>query len=669
MNSLRALLVVSGLASLALAAPPPELPLETFFAEPDAQQVQISPDGRYIVLLAPHNDRSQIVVVDRKEGKRRRITDMKDENIVSVSWIKKDRLLFRQQVKGQESFGLYAVDPDGGNLRILQQATVLEGERVVNADDRRGFEIISPLPGDANDVLAAVVRGRSGLSDIYRINVRNDRRRIVMSGFGKVRDWVADRAGVVRVAVSQDENERTGEILYRSDEKSEWVRLAEGAIDAPGWLPVAFDGDNRTLIIVSDVGRSTRGLFAYDPEQRKIVRTLVDDPVYDVVDFMGTPNLLYSQKLSRVVGLRYDAERPTTVWFDPSRQKLQAGIDAALPTTVNDIVSITREEDLMVVYSYSDRDPGSYFLFDAKDNSLVLLARRFAGVDPEQMAEMRPFTYTARDGMKLYAYLTLPPGRDPKGLPMVIIPHGGPYGPRDSWGFDREAQFLANRGYIVLQTNFRGSGGYGRAYQEAGYRQWGLKMQDDLTDAVQWAIAQGYADANRVAIYGASYGGYATLAGLVSTPELYVCGVNYVGASDISRLGFMLAFNNVPKPLQEFLSRRWLHPLKDAEQIRATSPVNHVEKIQVPLLMAYGAYDPRVTLDHGTVLEAALKKHGKTYKNIVVENEGHGFGKLENRLNFYREMDLFFVEHLRPKRDVKIGKPEVLQMPARPSSE
>lgn len=662
MNQLVRLLSLGVASAAALfAAPPPELPLDTFFGDPQASQVQLSPDGRYLALLSPANNRMQVVVVDRKAGKRQRLTDMKDESVVSLSWTNSQRLIFRQQVKGQESFGTYAINADGSNLRVLQQATVLEGERVANADSRRGFQVIDDLDSDPDNILISVVRGRSGLGDLYLLNVNNEKRKLVAENFGKVRSWLTDRAGVVRVAIEQDEHEFYSSIKYRSDAKSPWKEIARVTNDAPGWTPIAFDGDNRTLIISSDVDRKTRALFTYDPEQSRVTGTLVEDPIYDI-----TGGTIYSAKKRKIVGVRYDAEKTKTVWFDPDFKKLQASLDAALPDTLNSITSFTDDESVFVVTAVSDRDPGSFYLYDAKANSLTLLAHRFPQVDPAQMAEMRPISYKARDGMQLYGYLTIPAGRELKNLPMIINPHGGPYGPRDSWRFNPELQFLANRGYLVLQVNFRGSGGYGRAYEEAGYRQWGLAMQDDLTDGVKWAIEQGFADPARVAIYGASYGGYATLAGLVYTPELYVCGVNYVGASDIERLGFMLNFNSMTKPLQQFMSRRWLHPLKDAKQIHDTSPVNFVQNIRVPLLMAYGEYDPRVTIDHGVVLEDALKKHNKNYKNIVVGNEGHGFNKYENRLAFYREMDAFFAENLRtPKGKVELGPLKVKELPAK----
>lgn len=640
-------LPIIAFAGVLHAIPPPELPLETFFAEPQASQVRLSPDGRYLAYLTPVHNRLQLVVVDRKAGKKQRLTDMRNESIVSFNWTNASRLIFLQQVNGQESYGTYAVNADGSNLRVLQQATVFEGDRVANADTRRGFTIVDDLPNDPEHILVSVIRGNSGLFDVYQVNVNNEKRRLVLENTDKVREWITDRAGVVRIGLAHDENERTLSVLYRPDEKAPWEVIARQETDGPGWRPVAFDGDNHTLIVTSDLGRTTTGLFRFDPETRRITSTLIDDPRYDVSELQ----LVYSARKKRVVGARYDGEKPVTVWFDDDFKRLQMALDAALPDTENSIISFTSDESLFVVAAGSDRDPGAYYIFDAKGNSLSLLIRRQPSIDPAQMAEMRPIGFQARDGMQLWGYLTLPAGLESRGLSLVVLPHGGPYGPRDSWGFNAEAQFLANRGYAVLQVNFRGSGGYGRAYESAGYRQWGLKMQDDLSDGVKWAIKQGYADRDRVAIYGASYGGYAALAGLVYTPELYACGVNYVGVADISRLGLMLNFNALRKPAQEFVARRWLHPLKDAKQIHDTSPVNFVQHIRVPLLMAYGEYDPRVTKDHGEVLEAALKKHGKKYKSIVVGNEGHGFRKFENRLGFYRELDAFLADHLRKPKE------------------
>jgi len=638
------------------------LPDEVFFGNPQISQLQISPDGRYLAMLQPANNRMNISVVDRVAKTKRRITDMKEENVTGIMWLNDSRLGFFQQYKGQESFGFYAVNADGTNLRILRQATTMEEERVTNMESRRGFTVIDYLPDDPDHILVNVSRGNSGLGDVYRLNVNTEKRRIIMSNLGKVREWLTDRRGVVRVAISTDELEEHSSIMYRSDEKSEWVELGRIPTDGQKWEPLAFDGDNRTLFIRSNVGRDTDAIFTYDPEKKEITGLVFADPTYDASD------VIYSRARNKIVGVVYEAEKPQVYWLDEAERNLAAAVDAALPGTTNRFVSSTRDGKTRIIRSFSDRDPGTYYLLQVETMELQELIRANPAVNPAKMAEMRPISFKARDGLTIHAYLTLPPGRPERALPVIVNPHGGPFGIRDSWGFNPEVQFLANRGYAVLQVNYRGSGGYGFSFEEAGYRQWGLKMQDDLTDAVQELIKLGLADPERVAIYGASYGGYAALAGLVYTPELYRVGINYVGVSDIERLGLMRIFSGTSKPTQKYVARRWLHRDIDKEQIHATSPVNFIANIRVPSLHAYGKYDPRVTIDQGEVLEQQLKKHGKDYEYVVVSNEGHGFNKFENRIDFYRKVEAFLERHMpayMPDAQAKPGPLKVVEMPAK----
>ena len=319
----------------------------------------------------------------------------------------------------------------------------------------------------------------------------------------------------------------------------------------------------------------------------------------------------------------------------------------------------------MVVRAASDRDPGTFYLYDAAKQELSELGRARKDIDPKVLSEMRPVRFKARDGWEIPGYLTIPIGRPTTKMPMLVVPHGGPYGPRDVWGYSDDVQFFASRGYAVLQINYRGSGGYGLEFQLGGYKGYGRKMQDDLTDGVKWCIEQGLADPARVGIYGASYGGYAVLAGLTLTPELYCCGVDYVGVSDIERRGMPRTFTG-PRIFRESMAVRDLDPVKDIAIIRATNPVNHVQNIRAPLFAAYGKNDPRVQFDQWQVLESRLKQHGKTYEIIIKDNEGHGFRNEAGRIGYYAKLEAFLEKYMDGKNPTtRLAPMKILELPAR----
>ncbi|MBU6437865.1 MAG: S9 family peptidase, partial [Betaproteobacteria bacterium] len=307
--------------------------------------------------------------------------------------------------------------------------------------------------------------------------------------------------------------------------------------------------------------------------------------------------------------------------------------------------SNTRDESKFIVAASSDRTPGARYIYDRKSNTLTKLADINPWIAEADMAPMKPVTYTARDGLAIHAYLTLPVGRAPKNLACIVNPHGGPW-VRDGWGYNPEVQFLANRGYCVLQMNYRGSTGYGRVFWEKGFKQWGRAMQDDITDGVKWLVAQGIADPKRVGIYGASYGGYATLAGVTFTPDLYAAAVDYVGVANL--FTFM---NTIPPYWKPFLDQMYEmvgNPEKDKALLAAASPVLHADRIKTPLFVAQGAKDPRVNKAESDQMVAALRKRGVAVDYMVKDDEGHGFRNEENQFAFYGEMEKFFAKYLRP---------------------
>jgi dipeptidyl aminopeptidase/acylaminoacyl peptidase len=356
-------------------------------------------------------------------------------------------------------------------------------------------------------------------------------------------------------------------------------------------------------------------------------------PQVDLTDLVERP--------TGPVGVVYDADRAGVAWFDDKVAGVQTAVDKALPGNVN-VLSFSDDRQRYVITSYSDVSPGSFYHFDRTTGKLEWLADRMPWIDPKKMSPMTPVRYKARDGLEIPAYLTVPRGSSGKNLPMVAVIHGGPWVDGDQWAFDPEVQFLASRGYAVLQPNFRGTMRYGWKHFASSFKQWGLTMQDDITDGVQWAIDQGVADPKRVCIYGASYGGYATMMGLAKTPDLYKCGINYVGVTDLDLF--------LGATWSDFAYSAWLNnEMKgmfgdantDRERLKATSPVELASRIKAPVLMAYGASDVRVIPEHGFRMRAALEKAGQKPEWMIAEGEGHGYRDPKNQVMFYGAMEKF----------------------------
>jgi dipeptidyl aminopeptidase/acylaminoacyl peptidase len=458
---------------------------------------------------------------------------------------------------------------------------------------------------------------------------------------GNIQGWMFDHDGKLRIATAIVDGVNQS-ILYRENEEDEFKTIITTNFKE-GFNPQFFTFDNKNIIGSSNLGRDKSVIVEFDPITAKEVRILYANDDYDV-NGVG-----YSRKRKVITAAYFESWKSERHYFDSTSKVIFDKIQKQLSGYEIGITAINKDENIIILRTYSDKSLGSYYIYNSDDDKMEKIVEVSPWIDENEMSNQLPVDYQSRDGLKINGYLTLPKGynmENAKNLPVVINPHGGPWA-RDSWGFNPEIQFLANRGYAVLQMNFRGSTGYGRKFFEASFKKWGREMQDDITDGTQWLIDKGIADSTRIAIYGGSYGGYATLMGLVKEPQMYAAGVDYVGVSNM--FTFMKTIPPYWEPMLEMMYEMVGDVEKDSAMLREVSPVFHVDKIKTPLFIAQGKNDPRVNVDESDQMVKAMKDKGIKVEYLVKNNEGHGFRNEENKFDFYRAMEKFLNTQLSKK--------------------
>ncbi len=602
---------------------PPLIPMKDFFRNPTKTAFKLSPNGEYLAFLQPWKNRLNVHVQKIGEDKITRITDAVNRDIAGFAWANNERVVYVQDKAGDENFKLYAVNIDGSNPKVL---TPFEKVRVMIIDD---------LEDNPNEMIIQLNKRDPRIFDAYRININTGEMTMIAQNPGNITQWITDWDGNIRLAITTDGVNTS--LLYREEETKPFKTVLTTSFKET-LQPLFFTFDNNKVIYAaSNLGRDKTAIIKFDVPNAKEVEVVYENPEVDVY------TLLKSKKRKVITGVIYNTDKRHYEFFDNQRKQLQEELEKKLPGYEVIVTSMNRNEDKVLVRTYSDKTRGAYYFYDLKSKDFKKLVDISPWLKEEYMADMKPIQFKSRDGLTIHGYLTLPKGVEPKNLPVVVNPHGGPWY-RDSWGFNPEVQFLANRGYAVLQVNFRGSTGYGRNFWEISFKQWGKKMQDDITDGVKWLIKQGIADPKRVAIYGGSYGGYATLAGLAFTPDLYACGVDYVGVSNLFTF-----LNTIPpywKPYLEMFHEMVGDPKKDSLLLAEASPVFHADRIKAPLFIAQGANDPRVNKAESDQMVEALKKRGVKVEYMVKDNEGHGFRNEENRFDFYAAMEKFLAKYI-----------------------
>jgi dipeptidyl aminopeptidase/acylaminoacyl peptidase len=621
---LTVLLLIGGYFIMTEFKNPKTIPMEDFFKNPETSNYKISPDGNTISYLDSYKDRMNLYIMDKNFKNKKRLTSVTDRDINSYFWKTNDYIIYARDFKGDENFHLFSINLKTNEIKDL---TPFEDTRAGVLDD---LEDISN-----NEILIELNKRNKEVFDVYRLNIETGKMTMVEENPGNITGWLTDHNGKIKLASTTDG--LIDSIFYRENENEKFKKIITTDFKDT-FSPLFFTFDNKNLYLETNIGRDKTAFIKYDPRKKEELELIYEN---DKVD-MGS--LSYSKKRKKITAASYHTWKKQRVFFDDKTKKIIKNLESKLPELEISITSHDKEEETFIVRTYSDKTLGAYYIYDFKNDDLKKIGELSPWLDASNMADTKPISFKSRDGLTIHGYLIIPKGKEAKNLPVVVNPHGGPWH-RDYWGFDKEAQFLANRGYAVLKINFRGSTGYGRAFWVKGFKQWGKDMQDDITDGVKWIINEGIANPKKIAIYGGSYGGYATLAGLTFTPDLYACGVDYVGVSNL--FTFM---NSIPpywKPFLKKMQEMVGDPIKDKKLLREASPVFHVDKIKVPLFVAQGAKDPRVNINESDQIVEALKKRGIKVPYLVKENEGHGFRNEENRFDFYRKMESFLKDCLK----------------------
>ncbi len=597
------------------------IPLEDFFKNPDIADVKLSPNGKYISYGKPWKTRINVFVKNLETNEIKQLTFSTKKDIPGYMWSDNDTIVYFLDNAGDENFHAYSISLKGGDALDMTPF----GDVTCS--------VVDELENNGMILLQMNKRNRQ-IFDVYRLNTKSGKMELVAENPGDVSYWIADHNGKLRVAGFID-GVNSG-IRYRDDEKSDWKTIATYNFKEVA-CPLFFAFDNKRIYVSSNVGRDKQAIFEYDPQSGKETKCIFEHPNVDI------EYLIESRKKREILGVMYLTDKIEYKIFDKEYEKIYNFINEKLPVYENRIVSNDKNETKFIIHSLSDKTLGSYYLFDVGKWEITKLFDSSPWLKESEMSSVKAISYTSRDGLTIHGYLTLPKGKKAKNLPLIVIPHGGPQH-RNVWKFDPQLQFLASRGYAILQMNFRGSTGYGRKFLEAGYKQWGLKMQDDITDGVLWAIDQGIADPKRIAIFGGSYGGYAALSGITKTPDLYAAAIDYVGISNI--FTWLEAIPPYWEPFKAMAYEMVGHPVNDKEQLIATSPVFNADKIKTPLFIAQGANDPRVKKEHSDQMIEALKKRGIAVEYMVKDNEGHGFRNEENKFDFYRAVEAFLQKHI-----------------------
>lgn len=642
---------LAALALFASAQAIAQVPSHMDFAKhSEVSEVSLSPDGRYLAMtvLAADGMETQLHIVPLDgTGKVQALRFGRQQHVTDIVWSDNDQVVVaRAKMEPLEarpySYGeLMSTDVNGKNQETLFAYIEDDGTRSGRRKDRGFANIVKVLDDEPGKVLVDFTAWPDSRGDekqttsIYKVDTRTGNRQEVEQTKDTA-TFAFDHSGRARLKVTSDDKDDPV-LMYRPGAGNEWVSVPKSLAGySMGLLHVEPD-DNTAYATITDKGEPAQ---LYKVDFAKGTRTRLAGR-----DEESIAQVLYSGHDGAPFGVIYDEAKPSVQYLDPASEwaKLHAGLLKAFPGQMVSFVDWTRDDNMALFYVWSDRHPGSYYMLDRKaNNKIQLVNESMPWMKAASLSPSRPISFKTRDGLTLHGLYTAPAAGGVR--PMIVMPHGGPHGPYDSWGYDGDAQFLASRGYGVLQVNYRGSGGRGKDFIESGYGEWGGKMQDDLADGVKWAIDNKVADPGRICTYGASYGGYASLMQQIRYPELYKCAIGYVGVYDLQ---VMKKEGDIKDRAS---GRRYLDRVlgTDDAKLKAWSPAQNVDKIKVPVFLVQGSIDQRVPMEQFNALKNAFKAAGVPIETMVAQGEGHGFYKPENRAELYQRMEAFLSKHIGP---------------------
>ncbi|MFP3591207.1 prolyl oligopeptidase family serine peptidase [Chryseobacterium sp. SIMBA_038] len=608
--------------------------VEDYFARPKASQFKLSPDGQYLSYKEKDKDmKNHVYVKDLKTGKVTKALEEKDDLIKSYGWLNKKRLFYTQDKGGNENLHLYAADVDGKNLKDL---TPFDGVKIGSAN----------IIKDTDFAVVTMNKNNKQIFEPFKINfVTGEMTQLFENKDPKnpIDDYLFDKEGNLR-GYTVLENGLTTKTYYKDLQTGKFNLLK--SIDWKDTFSIMRFNDNSKnkdeAYVVTNLDSDKSRIVLYDLKKNTVIKEVYSNPTFDV----SSVSVAGKNRNYELDYISYNGIKNETIPVSNFYKEVDAKLKSEFGDKQFYVVSSDDNDSKLLVVVDSDKLYGKYYEYDTKTKNVKLLLDLMPQLKEEDMAEMRPIEFKSRDGLTIHGYITLPKAAvEGKKVPLIVNPHGGPQGIRDSWGFNPETQLFASRGYATLQVNFRISGGYGKEFQNSGYKQIGRKAMDDVEDGVKYAIEQGWVDKDKVAIYGGSHGGYATLMGLIKTPDLYSCGVDYVGVSNI--FTFFDSFPEYWKPYKEMVKQIWydLDNPEEAKIAKEVSPVFQIDKIKKPLFVVQGANDPRVNINESDQIVKALRNKGFEVPYMVKYDEGHGFGKEKNRIELYQSMLGFFAEN------------------------